>query len=333
MKRRVWKLVNRPEGINFDDALSLIEEEIDSPKDNKILIKTKIISMDAGTRMWMSDREDSYQPPLELGSNMVGVCLAEILESDNPNFSKGDLVRGFGEWADYAVVEADSFLKLETGLDQEEAYLSVLGLNGWTAYVGVMEVGKPKEGETFLVSAAAGATGSLAGQIAKKAGCKVVGLAGSQEKCDWLVNDLGFDSAINYKTEDLDAALKDVCPNGIDIYFDNVAGDILNVVLQNLALYARIPLCGLIAQYNEKGSRMPGPDNFDQLLMKRASITGFFCPDFLEDGPKIEKIMHDWYIEGSLKFKADVTNGLENVLVSYKRMFNGDNIGKTLVKL
>ena len=333
MKRRVWKLVNRPEGINFDDALSLIEEDIDSPKDNKILIKTKIISMDAGTRMWMSDREDSYQPPLELGSNMVGVCLAEVLESDNPNFSKGDLVRGFGEWADYAVVEADSFLKLETGLDQEEAYLSVLGLNGWTAYVGVMEVGKPKEGETFLVSAAAGATGSLAGQIAKKAGCKVVGLAGSQEKCDWLVNDLGFDSAINYKTEDLDAALKDVCPNGIDIYFDNVAGDILNVVLQNLALYARIPLCGLIAQYNEKGSRMPGPDNFDQLLMKRASITGFFCPDFLEDGPKIEKIMHDWYIDGSLKFKADVTNGLENVLVSYKRMFNGDNIGKTLVKL
>ena len=333
MKRRVWKLVNRPEGINFDEALSLVEEDIDSPKDNKILIKTKMISMDAGTRMWMSDREDSYQPPLELGSNMVGVCLAEVVESDNPNFSKGDLVRGFGEWADYAVVEADSFLKLEAGLDQEEAYLSVLGLNGWTAYVGVMEVGKPKEGETFLVSAAAGATGSLAGQIAKKAGCKVVGLAGSQEKCDWLVNDLGFDNAINYKTEDLDSALKDVCPNGIDIYFDNVAGDILNVVLQNLALYARIPLCGLIAQYNEKGSRMPGPENFDQLLMKRASITGFFCPDFLDDGPKIEEIMHDWYIEGSLKFKADVTNGLENVLVSYKRMFNGDNIGKTLVKL
>ena len=333
MKRRVWKLVNRPEGINFDEALSLVEEDIDSPKDNKILIKTKMISMDAGTRMWMSDREDSYQPPLELGSNMVGVCLAEVVESDNPNFSTGDLVRGFGEWADYAVVESDSFLKLEAGLDQEEAYLSVLGLNGWTAYVGVMEVGKPKEGETFLVSAAAGATGSLAGQIAKKAGCKVVGLAGSQEKCDWLVNDLGFDNAINYKTEDLDSALKDVCPNGIDIYFDNVAGDILNVVLQNLALYARIPLCGLIAQYNEKGSRMPGPENFDQLLMKRASITGFFCPDFLDDGPKIEEIMHDWYIEGSLKFKADVTNGLENVLVSYKRMFNGDNIGKTLVKL
>ena len=333
MKRRVWKLVNRPEGINFDEALSLVEEDIDSPKDNKILIKTKMISMDAGTRMWMSDREDSYQPPLELGSNMVGVCLAEVVESDNPNFSRGDLVRGFGEWADYAVVEADSFLKLEAGLDQEEAYLSVLGLNGWTAYVGVMEVGKPKEGETFLVSAAAGATGSLAGQIAKKAGCKVVGLAGSQEKCDWLVNDLGFDNAINYKTEDLDSALKDVCPNGIDIYFDNVAGDILNVVLQNLALYARIPLCGLIAQYNEKGSRMPGPENFDQLLMKRASITGFFCPDFLDDGPKIEEIMHNWYIEGSLKFKADVTNGLENVLVSYKRMFNGDNIGKTLVKL
>ena len=146
-------------------------------------------------------------------------------------------------------------------------------------------------------------------------------------------DDLGFDHAINYKTDDLDKSLKSLCPEGVDIYFDNVAGDILDTVLQNLALYARIPLCGLLAQYNEKGSRLPGPDNFDQLLMKRASITGFFCPDFLDDGPKIEKIMHDWYLEGSLKFKADVTNGLENVLVSYKRMFNGDNVGKTLVKL
>ena len=333
MKRKVWKLMNRPEGLNFEDSLSLVEEELAPPTDNKILIKTKIISMDAGTRMWMSDRQDSYQPPIDLGSSMVGVCLAEVVESDNPDFSEGDLVRGFGEWADYAVVEADSFLKLEAGLEDEAAYLSVLGLNGWTAYVGVMEVGKPKEGETFLVSAAAGATGSLAGQIAKKAGCKVIGLAGSEEKCNWLVNDLGFDHAINYKTDDLDESLKSLCPDGVDIYFDNVAGDILDTVLQNLALYARIPLCGLLAQYNEKGSRLPGPDNFDQLLMKRASITGFFCPDFLEDGPKIEKIMHEWYLEGSLKFKADVTNGLENVLVSYKRMFNGDNVGKTLVKL
>ena len=212
MKRKVWKLVGRPEGLNFEDALSLVEEDISSPTDNKILIKTKIISMDAGTRMWMSDRQDSYQPPIDLGSSMVGVCLAEVIESDNPNFSEGDLVRGFGEWADYAVVDADSFLKLEAGLDDEAAYLSVLGLNGWTAYVGVMEVGKPKKGEIFLVSAAAGATGSLAGQIAKKAGCKVIGLAGSQEKCDWLVNDLGFDHAINYKTSDLDTSLKKNMP-------------------------------------------------------------------------------------------------------------------------
>jgi NADPH-dependent curcumin reductase CurA len=281
----------------------------------------------------MSDRQDSYQPPIELGASMVGVCLAEVVKSSNSNFKEGDLVRGFGEWADYANVEPDSFLVLEQGLDKDEAYLSALGLNGWTAYVGVMEVGKPKPGENFLVSAAAGATGSLAGQIAKKAGCRVIGLAGSKEKCDWLVNDLGFDVAINYKTEDLDASLKKHCPDGIDIYFDNVAGDVLNTVMSNLALNARIPLCGLLAQYNEKGARLPGPENFDQLLMKRATITGFFCPDFLEDGPRIESLLADWYKDGSLKFKADITEGLENVLVSYKKIFTGENVGKTLVKL
>lgn len=264
---------------------------------------------------------------------MVGVCLAEVIETKNTNFSKGDLIRGFGEWADYAEVNPESFLKLTAGLDKDEAYLSVLGLNGWTAYVGVMEVGRPKKGETFLVSAAAGATGSLAGQIAKKAGCRVIGLTGGKEKCSWLTDELGFDVAIDYKEENLDKALTQYCPEGVDIYFDNVAGPILDTVLQHLALYARIPLCGLIAQYNEKGSRSPGPDNFDQILMKRATITGFFCPDFLEDGPKIEQIMQEWYEEGSIKFRADITNGLDNVLVAYKRMFNGNNIGKTLVKL
>ena len=307
MKRKVWKLIARPDGTNFEEALELVEEDISDPVNGQIQIKLKIISMDAGTRMWMSDRQDSYQPPIDLGSSMVGVCLAEITKSSNPSFKEGDLVRGFGEWADFANVDSESFLVLEKGLDHDEAYLSALGLNGWTAYVGVMEVGKPKIGENFLVSAAAGATGSLAGQIAKKAGCRVIGLAGSQEKCDWLVNDLGFDIAINYKIEDLDSALKKHCPDGVDIYFDNVAGDILDTVMQNLALNARIPLCGLLAQYNKEGAKLPGPDNFDQLLMKRATITGFFCPDFLDDGPRIESMLSEWYKEGSLKFKADIT--------------------------
>ena len=333
MKRKVWKLIARPDGTNFEEALELVEENISDPVNGQIQIKLKIISMDAGTRMWMSDRQDSYQPPIDLGSSMVGVCLAEVTKSSNPGFKEGDLVRGFGEWADFANVDSESFLVLEKGLDQDEAYLSALGLNGWTAYVGVMEVGKPKKGENFRVSAAAGATGSLAGQIAKKAGCRVIGLAGSQEKCEWLVNDLGFDVAINYKIEDLDSALKKHCPDGIDIYFDNVAGDILDTVMQNLALNARIPLCGLLAQYNKKGAKLPGPDNFDQLLMKRATITGFFCPDFLDDGPRIESMLSEWYKEGSLKFKADITEGLENVLISYKKIFTGENIGKTLVKL
>ena len=185
MKRRVWKLIGRPEGTNFESALSLIDEDLLDPTDGQIQIKLKIISMDAGTRMWMSYRQDSYQPPIEIGASMVGVCLAVVSKSSNPNFKEGDLVRGFGEWADYANVDTESFLVLEGGLDHEEAYLSALGLNGWTAYVGVMEVGKPKPGENFLVSAAAGATGSLAGQIAKKAGVTsdlLEGVLSSNEK-------------------------------------------------------------------------------------------------------------------------------------------------------
>lgn len=333
MNRNVWKLKHRPVGLNFEEALILEADSLPHLANNQILIKTKMISMDAGTRMWMSEREDSYQPPLELGSTMVGLCLAEVIESKSPNFTKGDLVRGFGEWADYAVVETDTFMKLEKGLKDESAYLSVLGFNGWTAYVGVIEVGKPKEGEVFLVSAAAGATGSLAGQIAKKCGCRVIGLTGSKEKCEWLVNDLNFDYAINYKEDDLDSSLKRLCPNGIDIYFDNVAGDILNTVLKNLALYARIPLSGLLSQYNEAGARLPGPEHFDQILMKRATITGFFSPDFIDRGPEIEQIIYKWYSEGSLIFKTDITEGLDNTLVAYRKLFTGDNLGKTLVKL
>jgi len=199
MKRNVWKLIARPDGINFEEALELVEEDISDPENGQIQIKLKIISMDAGTRMWMSDRQDSYQPPIELGSSMVGVCLAEVVKSSNPAFSEGDLVRGFGEWADFANVDAESFLVLEKGLDCDEAYLSALGLNGWTAYVGVINTGRVKAGDTFVVSAAAGCTGLMAGQIAKISGCKVIGIAGTDEKCDLICNNYGFDGSINYK--------------------------------------------------------------------------------------------------------------------------------------
>ena len=335
VKNRFWVMKTLPDGNDFESALEMREENKIEIPEGCFATKNSFLSMDAGTRMYMTEREDSYQPPIPTGEKLMGTVLGEVIESNHPEYKAGEVLRSYGQWSDYSVVDPNAMYPSKVDISNIDLvnYVGIYGANGWTAYVGVMEVGKPKPGENFLVSAAAGATGSLAGQIAKKAGCRVIGLAGSNEKCDWLTNDLGFDVAINYKQDNLDEALKKHCPEGIDIYFDNVAGDILDTVMQNLALNARIPLCGLLAQYNKEGARLPGPDNFDQLLMKRATITGFFCPDFLEDGPRIESLLAEWYKEGSLKFKADITNGLENVLVSYKKIFTGENVGKTLVKL
>lgn len=331
---RIWRLTARPKGDDFASALSFGEEAIPSPGDGELLVRNKILSMDSGTRMYMTDRKDSYQPGTPLGDAIMGTIIGEVAQSRHPGFSEGDLVRCYGQWSDWSV--ASPLTSYAAKLDGKESdladYVGISGANGWTAYLGVLEYGAAKAGDTFLVSAAAGCTGSLAGQIAKIAGCRTVGLAGSDEKCYFLTNDLGFDAAINYRKGNLADAIKSVCPEGINLYFDNVGGDVLDAALTNMADFGRVAVCGLLANYGAEGA-VPGPYKFDLVLMKRLTITGFFSPDFYHREPEINPVMRKWRDSGLLKLPLDEMTGLENTVTAYSRLFTGANIGKVIVRI
>ncbi|GFM30598.1 alcohol dehydrogenase [Novosphingobium sp. PY1] len=296
-------------------------------------IAVDYLSMDAGTRMWMSPRTDGYQPPLPLGSKMVGLCLGRVSETRDPAFPAGSLVRGFGQWSDYATLTpALAGLEIvDDTIADPRQHFGALGMNAWTAYVGVKEVAAVKSGEWLAVSAAAGATGSLACQVGKNLGAKVVGIAGGPDKCRYLLEELGCDMAIDYRGEDVEARLATV-DGGINAFFDNVGGPILDAVLPNMAHYGRVAICGLVAGY-DNDAPMPGPARFDQILMRRLRIEGFFIPDFLERGAEFLPQLRQWMDEGKLSTRFDETQGLENVLVAYERMLTGKNIGKAIVRL
>jgi NADPH-dependent curcumin reductase CurA len=327
-------LDRHPEGnTDFARFLSLHEEQCAPLADGEVRIAVEWLSMDAGTRMWMSPRTDGYQPPLPLGSKMVGLVLGRVIASADPAYPEGALVRGFGQWADVAtVVPALTGLEVvdETVADPRE-HFGALGMNAWTAYVGVKEVAAVKPGEWLAVSAAAGATGSLACQVGKNLGAKVIGIAGGADKCRFLTDELGVDMAIDYRGEDVAARLAQV-PGGINAFFDNVGGPILDAVLGNMAHYGRVAVCGMVAGY-DSDAPMPGPAQFDQVLMRRLRIEGFFIPDFLERGAEFLPQLRAWLDAGTLSVRFDETNGLENVLTAYERMLTGKNIGKVVVRL
>jgi NADPH-dependent curcumin reductase CurA len=327
-------LDRHPEGnTDFARFLSLHEEQCAPLADGEVRIAVEWLSMDAGTRMWMSPRTDGYQPPLPLGSKMVGLVLGRVIASADPAYPEGALVRGFGQWADVAtVVPALTGLEVvdETVADPRE-HFGALGMNAWTAYVGVKEVAAVKPGEWLAVSAAAGATGSLACQVGKNLGAKVVGIAGGADKCRFLIDELGVDMAIDYRGDDVAARLAQV-PGGINAFFDNVGGPILDAVLGNMAHYGRVAVCGMVAGY-DSDTPMPGPAQFDQVLMRRLRIEGFFIPDFLERGAEFLPQLRAWLDAGTLSVRFDETNGLENVLTAYERMLTGKNIGKVVVRL
>jgi len=333
---RQWILARRPKGDDFESALEFRQDgAVPEPAEGQVLVRALYLSMDAGTRMWMGPREDGYQPPLPVGGPMAGMMIGEVVETRRPDFAVGDRLRCFGNWADYSVADESVglFQKLPTDPDiPVPAFLAMGGPNGWTAYVGIADVGEAKAGETVVISAAAGATGSLAGQVAKNLGCRVIGLTSRDDKCRWLTDTAGFDHAINYRTQDLDAELTRLAPDGVDVYFDNVGGDILNTIMGHLAMYARIAVCGLVAQYADDGKR-PGPMNFDQVLMKRATIKGFFSPDWFDRCEEIEATLLGWYREGKLTYNLEEVEGLENTLKAYHRLFDGSNIGKVMVKV
>lgn len=332
-KNRFWQLNSRPVDDDVTSALSLENEFTPELANGEVLVKTAWLSMDAGTRMWMTEREDSYQPPLELGTKMVGLVLGHVAQSRHTDFTEGDLVRGFGQWAEYAAVQPElaGLVKVDENIADIRQHFGVLGFNGWTALWGVQETAAVKAGDNVLVSAAAGSTGVLACQIAKILGANVYGLAGGPDKCRWLESELGIVKAIDYKNEDVSAELAKIA-DGIDAYFDNVGGPLLDAVLPNMAMYGRIALCGLMAQYQGDG-RGQGPAHFDQILMKRLRIEGFFSPDFMDQGERLTVQLAQWMNEGLIDTPFDVTDGIENVLVAYKKLFTGGNIGKVLVRI
>jgi len=330
---RFWRLDQRPQDTEFASALTLVSSEIPQPGPGEVLIRNAYLSMDAGTRMWMTAREDAYNPPVPLGSPMPGMVLGWVERSAHDAFQQGELVRGFGQWAEYSLVEPETAAleKLDAAAADLKDYFGAIGVNAWTALWGLTETANAKAGETVVISAAAGATGLLACQIAKILGCRVVGIAGGAAKCRWLLDELGIEQAIDYKHEDVAAALSQL-DGGIDVYFDNVGGPILDAALANMALHGRIAVCGLLDQYQGSG-RAAGPANYDQVLMKRLRIEGFFIPDFLEQGERLTAQLSQWVNEGRLFTPFNVTHGIEHTLDAYRQLFEGGNIGKVLVQL
>jgi NADPH-dependent curcumin reductase CurA len=327
-----WRLAAHPEGLIKPSDFRWIEEPLREPREGEALIRVLYLSLDPTHRIWASGRE-SYVPPVAIGELMRGGALGVVEASRNPKLPVGARVRGLLGWQQYALSDGRGLSALPDDASIPlTAHLGLFGHIGMTAYFGLLDIGRPQPGETLVVSAAAGAVGSLVGQIGKIHGCRVVGIAGSADKCRWIIEELGFDAAIDHRREDVGTALGRLCPNGIDIDFENVGGDILDAILARINLRARIVLCGLIAQYNATGP-VPGPTNFAQILMKRARVEGFIVSDFLPRAAEATAALARWLAEGKLKYRVDVVKGLRNAPAALNRLFDGSNTGKLIIEV
>ena len=329
---RIWRLRKRPVGDISDDVLSLEEETIPEPAEGDCLFQLNYLSLDPTNRTWMSDM-DSYMPPVAIDDPMRGVVCGTVIKSRNPAYKEGDIVSGIGIWANYQIGSPETVNLLgDIGSVPVIDAFATLALIGPTAYFGLLDITDPQPNETVVVSAAAGAVGSIVGQIAKIKGCHVVGIAGTDEKCQWITKELGFDQAINYKTENVPEALKRACPNGIDIYFDNVGGDILDACLKLMNLKGRISTCGLISQYNAT-EEVSGPKNYSMILMRRLKVEGFIILDYADRYPEAIAAVSKWMAEGKIKVRLDVVDGLENALETVKKLYTGENKGKLMIRV
>jgi NADPH-dependent curcumin reductase CurA len=333
LKNRQWLLAARPQGLIKETDFRWSENAMAPLGDGHLLIRNLAFSFDPTQRGWMS--MDTYIPAIPLGQTMKAMAVGQVVESKRPGFARGDLVQGLLGWEDYSVSDGAGLFglqKLPASTDPLFA-LSLFGVTGLTAYFGTLDIGLVKAGETFVVSGAAGATGSVAGMIAKIKGCRVVGIAGGRDKCDWLIKEAGFDAAIDYKNENVGDALTRHCAGGIDVFFDNVGGEILDQVLLRLADGARIVLCGAISRYNESGMLGPGPKNYFNLILHRSRMEGFLVFQFAQRYPAAMAELGKWYAEGKIKNKIDLARGLENAPKTLIRLFTGANFGKQLLKL
>jgi NADPH-dependent curcumin reductase CurA len=332
VKNRQLVLASRPSGMPDESNFRLVESDSPSPASGEVLVRTLYLSVDPYMRGRMSEAE-SYAEPVQIGQVMVGSVVGQVEKSNSPRYSEGDIVESPSGWQEYAAVPASGLRKIDPSLAPISTALGVLGMPGMTAYFGLLEIGKPAAGETVVVSGAAGAVGSLVGQIARIRECRAVGIAGSDEKVDYVTRQLGFDCGFNYKdTEDYTAALRTCCPKGIDVYFDNVGGPISDAAMRLINTGARVVVCGQISQYNHEGPDT-GPRWFWRLIVRQARVEGFLVFQFADRFAEGLEQMAEWLRDGKLQYREDVVEGIENAPRAFIGMLQGRNTGKQLVKV
>ena len=331
LQNRLFRLLKRPVGEPRRDDFAFDIEPVSEIADGQMLVKNLYLSLDPAMRGWMNDAK-SYIAPVGLGDVMRAGGVGTVVNSKHPKFQAGDTVSGMLNVQDYAISDGKGMVKIDPALASLTTYLNVLGMPGMTAYFGLLESGQPKAGETLVVSGASGAVGATVGQVAKILGLRVVGIAGGQEKCDYAIREFGFDACIDYKNQDVRKGLKEACPAGIDIYFDNVGGEILDIVLTRINLKARIVICGAISQYNNTAP-VKGPSNYLSLLVNRARMEGIvvfdYAPRFKEGAAQLGQ----WMAEGKLKSREHVVEGLVTFPDTLMKLFKGENFGKLVLKV
>lgn len=335
VRNRRIALAARPQGAPKQSDFQLIEETLPEPGAGQLLRRTIYLSLDPYMRGRMNDAK-SYAQPVAIGETMVAGTVSEVMQSNHADYRRGDIVLGYDGWQEYAVGDGTGLRRLDPALAPVSTALGVLGMPGMTAYTGLLEIGKPQPAETLVVAAAAGAVGSVVGQIGKIKGCRVVGIAGSPDKCAYVKETLGFDECLNYKDADFPDTLRQSCSSGIDIYFENVGGAVFQAVIPLLNFQARIPVCGLIAHYNAS-ELPPGPDSLPKLmrvvLTQRVTIRGFIVTDFAARQGAFISDMATWLNEGKIKYKEDLVNGLDNAVSAFQGLLQGKNFGKLLVRV
>lgn len=324
-------LAHRPKGLPEADTWNYVTNEVPELEEGQFVVEQHYLSLDPAMRGWLRDSK-SYIPPVGIGEVMRAGSAGVVVGSKHPDFAVGDTVTGWGGVQKYCVTDGTTWYKIDTSLAPMPTYIGTLGMPGMTAYFGILEVGELKEGDRVLVSGAAGAVGSVVGQIAKIKGCEVVGIAGGPDKCKYVVETLGFDACIDYKNESVPQKLKEYMPKGIDVYFDNVGGEILDHALARLRMHARVVICGAISQYNNWGD-MRGPKNYLSLLVNRGKMQGMVVMDYAKGFRGAAAQMGQWMMEGKLHSREDIYDGIDNFHETFLRLFSGEKMGKLVLKV